>query len=362
MSISLLIAEALRTRREFDISLWRQFWQAVSLRYGSSKLDPWEYFFFQVFLDRYSPEEKSRFVGWRREIQLDRLANAQDARDPANNKLVCHTLLAKHGLPQAKITGIYCEADPGIRGPAILNDPDRVAMFLCNTDHYPLFVKPVRGAHGKQTYALQDLIKDELILGSGERLGMTDFIARLDPSRKNGILFQELLNTSPDLETICGPRLTSMRIIITMTPTGPEILSAVWRVPTGTNITDNFDCGRSGNIIADIELANGHLQRIVRGIGWKIIPLDRHPDTRSTFNGLSLPDWQEARALCLEAAKLFPNLRLQHWDIALTDRGPVILEINVEGGMRTHQIVQQRGIYGARLQQACKSLKALNEP
>jgi hypothetical protein len=34
----------------------------------------------------------------------------------------------------------------------------------------------------------------------------------------------------------------------------------------------------------------------------------------------------------------------------LTDRGPVILEINVEGGLRTHQIVARRGIYGKRLQ------------
>ncbi len=352
MSISLLIAEALHTRKEFDISLWRQLRQAVSLRYGPSRLDPWEYFFFRVFLDCYSAKEKKRFVGWRREMQLDRLANAQDARDPANNKLLCHTLLAANDLPQAKIVGIYCKADPQIRGPAILNDADNLALFLRNTDGYPLFVKPVHGAHGEQTFALHDLIKDELILGSGERLGITDFIVRLAPARKTGVLFQELLHSAPDLETVCGPRLTSVRIIVIMTAKGPEILSAVWRVPTGTNITDNFNCGRDGNIIAGIELGSGHLQRIVRGVGWKILPLDHHPDTGNTFTDLRLPDWPATRLLCLAAAGLLPNLSLQHWDIALTDRGPVILEINVEGGMRTHQIVQQRGIYDARLQRA----------
>jgi hypothetical protein len=55
--------------------------------------------------------------------------------------------------------------------------------------------------------------------------------------------------------------------------------------------------------------------------------------------------------MCLEYAVLFPSLRLQHWDIALTNRGPVILEINIDGGMRTHQIVQQHGIIDDRLEQ-----------
>jgi len=68
---------------------------------------------------------------------------------------------------------------------------------------------------------------------------------------------------------------------------------------------------------------------------------------------MCIPNWQSISSLCLNAAKLFPTLHLQHWDIALTNRGPVVLEMNVEGGMRTHQIVQQRGIYNARLHEAC---------
>jgi hypothetical protein len=356
MSIPPLIAEALHTRRQFDIGLWRQFWQACTLRFGPCQLDAWEYFFFQVFLDRYTPDEKRCFVGWRREIRLDRLANAHAARNLANDKLACHALLDKHGIPLPTIAAVYRDVGPGIPDTTRLSDADGVATFLRDTDRYPLFVKPARGAHGKNTYVLHGLVNGDLQLSSNERLAMTNFIARLDPARKGGVLFQELLHTHRNIETVCSERLTSVRIIVILTPAGPEILSAVWRVPTGSNITDNFDCGRSGNIIAGIELATGRVQRIVRGIGWEIIPVDRHPDTGIAFANLHLPDWQAACALCLEAATLFPDLRLQHWDIALTDRGPVVLEINVEGGMRTHQIVQQRGIYDERLQQVEESL------
>ncbi len=350
MSIPLLINEALRTRREFNISLSRQLWQAVQLRFGPGKLDPWEYFFFQVFLDRYPPDEKRRFIGWRGEIQLDRRANAHNAREPANNKLACHTLLSKHNMPQAKITAVYCNNNPEVPDSTILNNPDAVATFLRDPDHYPLFVKPVRGARGKQTYALQGFSNGGLQLTSGRHIGIADFIASFDPAKKGGVLFQELLKTSPDIATVCGSRLTSVRVVVIMTATGAEILSAVWRIPTGANITDNFDCGRSGNIIAGVELTNGSIQRVVRGIGWETVPISHHPDTHGTFENFQLPGWHAIRTLCLEAAALLPNLRLQHWDIALTDRGPVILEVNVEGGLRTHQIVQRRGLYGARLQ------------
>ena len=52
-----------------------------------------------------------------------------------------------------------------------------------------------------------------------------------------------------------------------------------------------------------------------------------------------MPDWADVSELCVRAAQCLPDLRLQHWDIALTDRGPVALEVNVLGGLRTHQIV-----------------------
>jgi hypothetical protein len=363
MSIAPLFAAALRTRREFNIGLWRQLRQIVQLRYGAGQLDPWEYYFFRVFLDCYSPEEKRRFVGWRREIRLDRRANARDARGPANDKLAFHVLLEKHAMPLPNILAVYGLDLYGNNGPEIsgaerLNSPENLITFLRQTERYPMFIKPVRGTQGKLTDALAGINNDELKLYSGERIALPpfveQFVAQFDPTHKGGILFQELLQPATETEAICGRRLTSVRIIVIVTPTGPEILSAVWRVPTGTNATDNFSCGMNGNIIAGIDPSTGRIQRIVRGIGWENIPVDRHPDTGISFGDLQLPDWQKICRLCLDASALFPGLHLQHWDISLTDRGPVILEVNVEGGMRTHQIVQERGIYGTRLRRTCE--------
>lgn len=354
MPIFPLITAALRARKQAGTGLWRQLWQAGQLRYGSSKLDPWEYYFFRVYHDCYSPEEKRRFIGWRREIQLDRLANGHEARLPANNKLVFHQLLTRHELPLPKIFAVYGTGIFDIPGAASLNDTDSIETFLVHAHHedngFPIFIKPVRGSQGKHTYRLNGLINGKLDLSTGQQPTVTDFTKQLEPLRKSGVLFQELLRPASDTESICGRRLTSVRFLVIVLPTGPEILSAVWRVPTGNNVTDNFSCGLNGNLIAGIDLDSGRIEHTVRGIGWNNIPTSCHPDTGMDFNNLILPDWKKACTLCLNAALLFPDLRLQHWDIALTDRGPVFMEINVEGGMRTHQIVNQCGIFSPRLE------------
>jgi glutathione synthase/RimK-type ligase-like ATP-grasp enzyme len=341
---------ALRTRKEFHIGLLRQLWQATRLRYSHCRLDPWEYYFFQVYLDRYPMREKVRFAGWRKEIVLDRLANTGNARNLANNKLAFYKLMSAHDAPLPKLAATYGANNPAGPGSALLTDPRTAADFLRDPAHFPLFIKPVRGAHGWAARALANVAGDQLEHQSGEKQSVESFIAGLEQHEPEGFLFQEMLRPHENIRALCGDRLTTIRIIVILTAAGPEIISAVWRVPTGNNITDNFNVGQSGNLVAGIELDTGCIRNIVQGDGWKIRPTDHHPDTGIELKGRNLPDWQKAARLCLNYATHFPELRLQHWDIALTDHGPVILEINVEGGLRTHQVVARRGIYGKRLQ------------
>ena len=64
--------------------------------------------------------------------------------------------------------------------------------------------------------------------------------------------------------------------------------------------------------------------------------------------------------MCLEAASAYPGLRLQNWDIAIGEKGPVILEVNVEGSMDLHQLAGGRGILDGALAEAMTDSAALN--
>jgi hypothetical protein len=346
-----LVTQALRTKKQSKIGLLRQLREITAMRFGDGLLDPWEYYFFQVYLDHYSREEKRRFAGWRCELHLDGLLNTGPARKLANDKLLFHLFMTEHGAPLAEIRAVYATGDQPTLG-AKLGSPDAAERFLRDPVNMPVFVKPVRGAQGHDTSAVLGPTGDRrsLVMADGRRVGLRDFVAGLQEGQ-GGFIFQELLRSQQAIRRICGDRLTTVRAIVILSPGGPEILSAVWRVPTGSNVTDNFDVGRAQNIAAGIDIETGELRRIIRGAHWHNIPVDHHPDTGLRFEFGALPDWPLIRELCLRYAPEFEDLRLQHWDIALTDRGPVIMELNVAGGLRTHQIVAERGIFGRRIHQ-----------
>ena len=49
--------------------------------------------------------------------------------------------------------------------------------------------------------------------------------------------------------------------------------------------------------------------------------------------GTPIPEWDELIRLVLQAAPVFAGIRTQSWDIALTHRGPVFLEMNFGGDL-----------------------------
>jgi hypothetical protein len=341
MTDSTLLATALRTKRQYGVGLLRQLWQATRLRFGPGRLDPWEYFFFRVFLDRYAWEEKRRFFGWRGEVELDHRLNHGPDRDVANDKLKFDACMRAIDAPVARALAVYSTGSDRTNAPMRLSDGASMARYLAQTPDLPLFIKPLRGAHGWGATAIvnRDEAGEVLELGSGERVVISDFITGLEAGARRGYLIQEKLIPHPAIAEICGDRLTSARIVVLNEAQGATILSAVWRVPTGTNMTDNFSAESSGNLCGAIDLASGSVGRVFQGVGWELRPLDAHPDTGAKLIGFCLPDWRRAADLSLACAAELPGLGLQHWDVALTDRGPVLLELNVMGGLRTHQIV-----------------------
>ena len=67
------------------------------------------------------------------------------------------------------------------------------------------------------------------------------------------------------------------------------------------------------------------------------------------MKGFTLPDWHAAVALCLRAATAFPGARWQNWDIALTSKGPLILELNSSGDVYAAQYITEKGILAGPL-------------
>ena len=129
----------------------------------------------------------------------------------------------------------------------------------------------------------------------------------------------------------------------------------MWRIPSRGNWTDNFHKGMSGNMLGLIDPESGRVVRFTAGMGLTLREMERHPDTQAPMLGRILPNWAAARELALRGAASFPGYQFHHWDVAFSNRGPVALELNFNGGVDIYQLVSHRGVFHGLLEEAFRA-------
>ena len=184
----------------------------------------------------------------------------------------------------------------------------------------------------------------ELVLTECRRVEIDQFIGEA-VQFKDGYLFQEVLHPHPDIAAICGDRIANVRMVVILSDSGPELLRALWKIPAGSNIADNM---WRGNILGSLDLETGRVLRATQGLGPKRREVDVHPNTGRPLKGTILPLWSDAIALCLDAARTMPGLRLQAWDISICDSGPVLGEVNSGGDYYLPQLAADKGMLEAK--------------
>lgn len=336
-------------------SLLTQLGEMASLYREAEQFGIDDYFDYRLFApDWQGPQDA--VAGWRMLTWLDDRLNPKLWRNLVYDKLVMYALLAGAGLPIPRILAVYQHHGRGFRDARQFSEIGALAAALRTDFPYPFFAKPVYGdvGAGSVAVAAYEAAGDALVLSNGVRLPVERFVAGLTEQRKYvqpayGYLFQELLSLHPTLVPVTGERIASVRLIVLMHDEGPEPISATWKVVVGNNMSDNYDGGRTGNLLASVDLATGVVERAVHGYGFALRVHEQHPDSGMPLHGLALPDWPAALELVRRGARVFPMLRFQHWDIALTGRGPVVLEVNVTGGLDGIQFASGRGLYDRRL-------------
>jgi hypothetical protein len=312
------------------------------------KMTPQEYYYFGLFdPELYNDEERSRFLSDNYH-QVSSIKTCDVTwRAIHDDKLISQMVLESNGAPVPRIEAVV---HPFRRFPnaPTLTSPDETARWLRTDAVFPLFSKPVTGVQSMGQAIIDgiDTEADVLQLRKSEPTPVEDFVREVwefrGTSSNDGHIFQELLRPHPELLDLCGPGIGGLRVITQLEKDGPRITHTTWKIVTGGNIADNF--WREGNMVGHVDPLTGEVLRIVRGTGIHIQVVTEHPDTGKNLLGVTLPDWEEMRNLVLECSALVPKVRLQGWDIALCDRGPVIVEANAGTGFRLHQLSSGKGL------------------
>ena len=338
---------ALRARRVSGKGYAAQLYEIVALRLLRGMLDPHEYYYFVLYDDRrYSWSDKKLFIGQRAVERINRLLNSAKWRAIADDKLSTYSILKSADLPSTELFAVYGSGAYSLEAVPFIRDRNSLKDFIRSRIGYPFFAKPIYGAFGLGSFAVRcyDKSTDRVTLFNGEILGLEELIGIVDTYSRSGYLLQEYLIPHPYIRKICGECLSTVRLNLFLTDAGPSLFQCFWKIPTGANMTDNFRDGKTGNLLGSVNLETGVVERAIGGCGFELTEYQAHPTTGERLTGIPLPDWGDMKSLCLKAAILFPGLRLQHWDVALTDSGPVLIELNPFGVFSGHQIVYGKGI------------------
>jgi len=158
---------------------------------------------------------------------------------------------------------------------------------------------------------------------------------------ESGYLFQEALSPAPEIRKFTNwPAICGVRVVCLNGPDGARPIRAVWKIAIPPNHVDNFSLGTHGNLLADVDLQSGAVSRMLNGFWPKTGVLAQHPFSAQPVEGFRLPGWNEVLEACRHGGTVFPLMRIQHWAVALTDRGPLILELNDLGAT---EMVQMHG-------------------
>ncbi len=156
-------------------------------------------------------------------------------------------------------------------------------------------------------------------------------------------LLQDELRHHPDMAALFGPRIGTIRAISFVADGVVHTPITVLKLTAGDNIADNF--WRDGNMLADIDRDTGVVRRVVRGKGPSLEVLDTHPETGATMAGAVLPMWDEVKRLAQEVGALYAPVKYQSLDIAITEDGPTVVEVNTGSAFNLHQIARGEGFF-----------------
>lgn len=258
--------------------------------------------------------------------------NKRELRPLTENKVSFARYCQERGLSVPITYAIYSEKPDAEDNLRVLSSEAMLASFLDELVDGELIVKPIDGVHGEGVMRLSK--KDgEWFLSRKNKIGAKQLLQAFNETGYQRWIFQELIEGNERLAKLSDTNgLQTIRIVTLIDGEGNvQILSAYLRLICNDGAHDNFDWGRTGNLVAFLNIESGQIESVIGSVGKRrsITSIDHHPRTGQALVGFTVPWWREAKELAETAAKAFFPQRTIGWDVAITNDTPCLIEGNM---------------------------------
>lgn len=209
----------------------------------------------------------------------------------------------------------------------VSNNEEGRKAFADFIGKHPRFIaKTIDGCCGRgiAIYDIKDYASFDELCSVIFREYWTDFIV------------EELIIQSEEMSRFNPSSVNTLRMPTYRFDDRTEIRYPRMRIGQQGSIVDN---AWSGGILAMIDEETGIIYAAADESGNRYVT---HPYTGAQIIGYKIPHWEEAKAFVIELAQVLPDVRYVGWDIAVTDKGCVMVEGNSKAQFG-HQIALKKG-------------------
>ena len=349
--MQLSVAELLRELRSAEVSLPALVTGWFAARFGSGRLTLSEFCIYNLHrLKALSSRDRRAFVGDRGTAVLIEILVDDYSKILNVDKVMCDHVARAAGVPVPEIYALYA---PRPRPGAFRNltNADELRDFLTGWQRFPIYCKPACGdvagivpiGSGSHNFQIEGWADDHAVINGDRSVSIAELATRLTEPTGFGFLLMEALRSHDDIAEVAGDSVSGVRIHVLRMRSGPVIFRPVWKITRQGAVVDNFQHGRSGNLLASVDVRTGRVERVVGGTGRHQVVNPPHPDTGRELTGFQLPHWQALTQVVLDGSELFPGFLCQGWDLAICQDGPVLIEVNWFGNPDISQLSYGRG-------------------
>lgn len=148
-------------------------------------------------------------------------------------------------------------------------------------------------------------------------------------------IIEEFIKQHADMSKLCSSCINSLRFVtissnkkaVSEDGNKVEIVYSIVRIGRGNSIVDNL---HSGGMVANVDMETGTISTNACGSDRK--EYITHPETGTIFKGFQIPFFFEALDMIREAIESKNVAGYLGWDIAISENGPMLLEVNNRPG------------------------------
>ena len=273
------------------------------------------------------PIYRDSFLGLNEQIvYLDKL-NPIKYYSLARNKYVAHCVLESLGVKMPRLLGYYHPATAFCNSGNHFSNIRQIINGLKQNGTHNIVIKTTESSHGDGVWVVDKIDYEEcnvtFDLVNKKKIELSEILAIKEP-----FLIEERIKQTIQFEQFNSTSVNTLRIMTVLNPDGKaKIVGVFIRIGRNGAFIDN--AGNGGNIDANVNIETGTLERVVEFRGFNDLKyITTHPDSGHQLEGVRIENWDLIKSTIIEYQESCPFLKAIGWDVAITNDGPVVIEIN----------------------------------